>query len=72
MEFSQLPPVTEIKVISSLCPEGSGVKKVNELLSSNKWTLLSTSSGIDRDGRPMHEWVMGKLLHFSDPEEEIL
>ncbi|ECF1520415.1 hypothetical protein E1A00_09925 [Salmonella enterica subsp. enterica serovar Tennessee] len=72
MEFSQLPPVTEIKVISSLWPEGSGVKKVNELLSSNEWTLLSTSSGIDHDGRPMHEWVMGKLLHFSDPEEEIL
>lgn len=68
---SQLPAVSEIKLISSLWPENSGVIKVNELLSSNRWIMLSTSSGIDHDGRPMHEWVMGKLLHFSVPDEEI-
>lgn len=68
---SQLPAVSEIKIISSLWPENSGVLKVNELLSSNRWIMLSTSSGIDHDGRPMHEWVMGKLLNFSVPDEEI-
>ncbi|MBP2856801.1 hypothetical protein J8657_04230 [Dickeya oryzae] len=72
MELSFLPPVTEIKVISSLWAEGLGVRTVNELLNSGKWVLLSTASGIDNDGRPMHEWVMGKLLNWTDPSEEVL
>lgn len=71
MQQSYLPPLTEIKVISSLWAEGAGEKKVNELLSAGGWIMISTSSGVDRDGYPIHEWVMGKLLHWSDPDEEI-
>ena len=66
MEHAFLPPVTEIKVISSSWPEGRGVLTVNELLSSN-WVMLSTSSGVDHDGKPVHEWVMGKPLDYSAP-----
>ncbi|MDA5472336.1 hypothetical protein [Yersinia kristensenii] len=62
MQQSYLPPLTEIKVISSLWAEGE--KEVNKLLSTGGWFMISASSGIDRDGYPIHQWVMGKLLQF--------
>ncbi|WP_265576074.1 hypothetical protein [Proteus sp. CD3] len=33
---------------------------MNELLNSNEWVLISCSSGTDRDGYPIHGWVLGK------------
>lgn len=60
-----VPPLQEIKVLTSCWSptEGNaGEKEVNRLLKSNDWIMLSTSSGVDRDGYPVHHWVMGKLV----------
>jgi len=62
MEQTTLPEVKEIEVISSAWAERQGEKKVNELLKSGEWVLISASSGVDRDGYPIHEWVMGKVI----------
>jgi hypothetical protein len=63
MELNPLPAVKEIKVISSAWADRGGEKKVNELLESGEWVMISTSSGVDRDGYPIHEWVLGKLMN---------
>ncbi|MCS3426025.1 hypothetical protein M2403_004658 [Rahnella sp. BIGb0603] len=65
MERNTLPAVTEIEVISSVWADRQGEKRVNELLKSGEWVMISTSSGVDRDGYPIHEWVMGKLIQLS-------
>ncbi|EMY0610134.1 hypothetical protein [Yersinia aldovae] len=61
MEINPLHTVKEIEVISSLWAEKAGEKKVNKLLASGEWFIISTSSGTDIDGHPMHEWVLGKI-----------
>lgn len=62
MQLNTLPPLKEIEVISSVWADNRGPKKVNELLASGEWIILSTASGTDRDGYPIHEWVMGKIV----------
>ncbi|HDL8567061.1 TPA: hypothetical protein ACMY33_000972 [Yersinia enterocolitica] len=61
MEINPLHTVKEIEVISSLWAEKAGEKKVNKLLASGEWIIISTSSGTDIGGHPMHEWVLGKI-----------
>ncbi|CNJ31740.1 hypothetical protein [Yersinia intermedia] len=65
MNTNPIPALQEIKVLSSGWVPGEGrigEKEVNKLLQSNKWIMLSTSSGVDSDGFPVHQWVMGKLV----------
>lgn len=62
MDTNPIHAVKEIEVISSLWAENRGPKKVNELLASGEWIIVSTVSGTDRDGYPIHEWVMGKVV----------
>lgn len=64
MQVNTIPAIQEIKVLSSGWVPGEGrvgEKEVNKLLQSNQWIMLSTSSGVDSDGYPVHQWVMGKL-----------
>ncbi len=61
METSLLHTVKEIEIISSLWAEKAGEKKVNKLLASGEWIIISTTSGTDIDGYPIHEWVLGKI-----------
>lgn len=61
MDTNPLHTVKEIKVISSAWADRAGEKKVNELLNTGEWIIIGTSSGNDRDGYPVHEWVVGKI-----------
>lgn len=59
---NSLMNICEVRTFSSLYSEHENI--VNELLNSNEWVLISCSSGTDRDGYPIHGWVLGK--HHSE------
>ncbi|MCU7060789.1 hypothetical protein K7R09_03245 [Serratia ureilytica] len=62
MDTNPIHAVKEIEVIPSTWAEGNGPKKVNKLLESGEWILISTVSGTDRYGYPIHEWVLGRIV----------
>ncbi|MBP6518671.1 hypothetical protein [Shewanella sp.] len=60
MEQKQLVSISEIKTFrSSFLSETEN--KINELLSTKEWVLISCIGGTDRDGYPIHEWCLGKI-----------
>ncbi|MBC8946363.1 hypothetical protein Xsto_03245 [Xenorhabdus stockiae] len=61
METNPLHKVSEIKTFSSSIWPDEEVA-INKLLATKKWILLGCASGTDRDGSPMHEWVLGKIV----------
>ncbi|EKT58535.1 hypothetical protein [Providencia sneebia] len=60
MEQNLLFKVGEIKTFrSSFVSETEN--KINELLLTKEWVLISCVGGTDRDGYPIHEWCLGKI-----------